>query len=117
MKTITKTRKPGRTVFLEEQEDSGQEEDRVVTGREGSEISNAHTKDRLRSLLKMLKAVKSGDFSVRLPREKDGVMGDIFEVFNDVVSLNERLANEIVRTSRVIGEEGKRWKMLRTDGS
>jgi HAMP domain-containing protein len=28
-------------------------------------------------------------------------------VFNDVISLNEKLVNEIIRTSRVIGEEGK----------
>jgi len=62
----------------------------VVTGREGSETSNTNTKDKLILFLKMLKAVKSGDFSVRLPIEKDGVIGEISEVFNDVVGLNER---------------------------
>lgn len=107
MKIAEKVRKPGRSILLEEPEGNGQEEDQVMAGREESDISNANTRDKLMLLLKMLKAVKSGDFSVRLPIEKDGVMGEISEVFNDVVILNERLANEIIRTSKVVGEEGK----------
>jgi methyl-accepting chemotaxis protein len=107
MNNVTKTRKPGHTLLLEEQEDNGQEEDQVVTEKEVSKIPNTNINGRLKLLLKSLKSVKSGDFSVRLPLVDDGVLGEIYEVFNDVVSLNERLANEIIRTSKVIGEEGK----------
>jgi signal transduction histidine kinase len=116
MNDLTKTDKPGGTDFVEGQEDSDQEEDQVVAGKQVSKIPNTNTHDRLRLLLKMLKAVRSGDFSVRLPVEKDGIMVEISEVFNDVVSLNERLANEIVRTSKVIGEEGKLTERISLSG-
>jgi len=107
MVVLKKQHKPGRSVFFESQDDGGQERGEGVRGREGSEPSDTDDDARLRLLLKMLKAVRSGDFSVRLPEEKDGVIGQISEVFNDVASLNERLASEIIRTSKVIGEEGR----------
>jgi PAS domain S-box-containing protein len=107
MNKTKKTRKPGRAVLLEEQEDSGHEIDQVVAVKEVSKIPNTNTNNRLKLLLKSLKAVKSGDFSVRLPIVGDGVLGAIFKAFNDIVGINERLANKIVRKSRVIGEENK----------
>src|SRR4030042_270742 len=107
MNNSIKTNKPGRAVLLEEEEDSGQEEDQVVIVKEVSKSPGSNINSRLKFLLKSLKAVKSGDFSVRLPIVEDGNLGDIYEVFNDVVSLNESLASEIIRTSKVIGEEGK----------
>lgn len=63
-------------------------------------------RDRVR-LLNALKAVKQGDFSVRLPVDKGGIMSEIAMMFNDVVALNENMANEVIRVSKVVGEEGK----------
>jgi methyl-accepting chemotaxis protein len=61
----------------------------------------------LRQLLDALKAARSGDFSVRLPRFRDELLNEIAQVFNEVVGLNETRAREIVRVSKMVGEEGR----------
>ena len=58
-------------------------------------------------LLSALTALKKGDFSVRLPVEWTGVAGKVADTFNEVVELNERMAQELSRLSRVVGKEGK----------
>ena len=58
-------------------------------------------------LLHVLMAFKKGDFSVRLPADLDGIDGKIADAFNEVIELNERMANELERLSRVVGKEGK----------
>ncbi|XXT15305.1 HAMP domain-containing protein [Sorangium sp. So ce429] len=60
-----------------------------------------------RTLLVALTALKKGDFSVRLPFDWSGVDGKIADTFNDVVELNEKMARELHRLSRVVGKEGK----------
>src|SRR5215831_340534 len=59
------------------------------------------------ALLTALTALKRGDFSVRLPLEWTGVAGKVADAFNEVIELNERMANELARLSRVVGKEGK----------
>src|SRR5436853_7291524 len=59
------------------------------------------------ALLTALTALKKGDFSVRLPVEWTGVAGKVADAFNDVLELNERMARELERLSRVVGKEGK----------
>src|SRR5207245_6935082 len=58
-------------------------------------------------LLTALTALKRGDFTVRLPLEWTGVAGKVADTFNEVVELNERMAKELDRVSRVVGIEGK----------
>ena len=58
-------------------------------------------------LLRALQAAKAGDFSVRLPEERNGVLGQINEAFNDVIALSENEAQEIVRVGRLVGREGR----------
>ena len=58
-------------------------------------------------LLKTLTALKKGDFSVRLPSDWAGVNGKIADTLNDVIEINDRLAKEMERVSRVVGREGK----------
>jgi HAMP domain-containing protein/CheY-like chemotaxis protein/signal transduction histidine kinase len=60
-----------------------------------------------RQLLRALAALKRGDFTVRLPEDAAGVGGKIADTFNDIVQLNQRMANELDRLSRVVGKEGK----------
>ena len=60
-----------------------------------------------RDMLAALTALKRGDFSVRLPSEWTGVAGKVADTFNEVVELNERMAHELDRLSRVVGKEGK----------
>ena len=58
-------------------------------------------------LLKTLMAFKKGDFSARLPTEWTGEAGKIADTLNDIIALNEQMAKEMERISRVVGREGK----------
>src|SRR6202453_540912 len=58
-------------------------------------------------LLNALSALRKGDSSVRLPVEWTGLAGKVADAFNDVVELNERMADELARLRRVAGKEGK----------
>src|SRR5688500_4088069 len=60
-----------------------------------------------RQLLAALRGLRKGDFSIRLPLGLSGVDGEIAEAFNDVVELNERMAEEFVRLGETVGKEGK----------
>ena len=58
-------------------------------------------------LLAALKALKKGDFSVRLPMNWLGMAGKVADAFNEMVEMNERMASELERLSHVVGTEGK----------
>jgi HAMP domain-containing protein/signal transduction histidine kinase/DNA-binding response OmpR family regulator len=58
-------------------------------------------------LLNAMSALKRGDFSVRLPHTWTGAAGKVADAFNEVIELNERMANELERIGRVVGKEGK----------
>jgi HAMP domain-containing protein/signal transduction histidine kinase/DNA-binding response OmpR family regulator len=58
-------------------------------------------------LLSALAALKKGDFSVRLPMHWTGLAGKAADTFNEVVELNQRMARELDRLSRVVGKEGR----------
>ena len=60
-----------------------------------------------RQLLTALRALRRGDFSVRLPEDGDGVDAEIGSLFNEVVSLNQEMAQEFERISKVVGKEGR----------
>jgi methyl-accepting chemotaxis protein len=59
------------------------------------------------TLLTALLALKKGDFTTRLPMELAGMDGKIADAFNEVVELNQRMAEELARLSRMVGKEGK----------
>jgi HAMP domain-containing protein/CheY-like chemotaxis protein/signal transduction histidine kinase len=61
----------------------------------------------LRELLSALQAMKIGDFSVRLPGDRTGVLGKIADAFNDIVADNQRMAAELDRVGQVVGREGR----------
>jgi HAMP domain-containing protein/signal transduction histidine kinase/CheY-like chemotaxis protein len=58
-------------------------------------------------LLTALMALKKGDFTARLPVDLAGMDGKIADAFNEVVELNQQMAEELERLSRVVGKEGK----------
>src|SRR6185436_13688725 len=59
------------------------------------------------TLLTVLKAVRKGDFTARLPEDWTGLPGKVADTFNEVVEMNERLAGELARLSVVVGRNGK----------
>src|SRR5215469_908176 len=60
-----------------------------------------------RALLNALAALKSGDFSVRLPLDWVGIAGKMADAFNVVVALNQRMAKELGRLRQSVGREGR----------
>src|SRR5882762_3111768 len=71
-------------------------------------------------LLAALRALRKGDFSVRVPIGLTGIDGEIGEAFNDVVELNEQMTKELERLGDVVGKEGKighRAKLPNATGS
>jgi HAMP domain-containing protein len=60
-----------------------------------------------KALLHALTALKSGDFSVRLPLDWVGIAGKTADTFNEVVVLNQRMASELARLRDSVGREGR----------
>src|SRR3954471_5879012 len=61
----------------------------------------------LKKLLRVLQAVRDGDFSVRLPSDQTGIAGKVADTFNEIVSSNQRMAREIDRAGQLVGKDGK----------
>ncbi len=120
--TIEKNRKPGRSVFFQEEEINREEEE--ITAFEEKSIASSQNSDSetdsqsLELLLNALKSLRDGDFTVRLP-EKNG-LGEVATVFNQIAIANENFAEEIQRVSQVVGAEGnlsERSTLVETKGS
>src|SRR5947207_6860816 len=60
-----------------------------------------------RQLLTALRALKKGDFKVRLPDDQTGLPGAIAEAFNEVVALMEDSTEDLERISKAVGKEGR----------
>ncbi len=71
-----------------------------------TEPDNAFLVD-ARPLLKVLRGMKRGDFSVRMPLDATGLSGEVSAAFNDLAELNERLLNELQRIGNIVGREGE----------
>src|SRR5579863_5699953 len=66
-----------------------------------------------RTLLAALRALRKGDFSVRLPLDLSGIDGEIAQVFNDVAELNASMTEELTRIGEAVGKEGKTNRRIR----
>ncbi len=69
----------------------------------------------LRVLLYGLQAMRDGDFSVRLPGDWTGLEGKIADTFNEIVTANQKMAQELRRVGQVVGKEGKTRERTRFD--
>ncbi len=61
----------------------------------------------IRVLLYGLQAMRDGDFSVRLPGDWTGLEGKIADTFNEIVAVNQKMAQELKRVGNVVGKEGR----------
>jgi HAMP domain-containing protein/CheY-like chemotaxis protein/signal transduction histidine kinase len=61
----------------------------------------------LRQILRAMVAFREGDFSVRLPTDWAGIEGRVAEAFNQTISLEDRLTQEISQVSVLVGKEGR----------
>ena len=58
-------------------------------------------------ILAGLQTMRDGDFSVRLPGSWTGLEGKIADTFNEIVSANQHMAQELQRVGQVIGKQGR----------
>jgi HAMP domain-containing protein/CheY-like chemotaxis protein/signal transduction histidine kinase len=58
-------------------------------------------------LLNALQAMRAGDFSVRMRGSHVGLAGKIADTFNEIVSANERMAQQLERVGQVVGRDGQ----------
>jgi hypothetical protein len=71
-----------------------------------NDLSSRDFLDR-RQLVGALRSLRRGDFSVRLPDDLPGTDGEIAQLFNEVVTLEQQMTDEFERLSIVVGKEGK----------
>jgi len=71
------------------------------------DLLSATSKDEIDLLTETLKAVRSGDFSVRLPYDQGGILNRVGELLNDIIGLNEHTAHELLRVGKIVGQEGR----------
>jgi signal transduction histidine kinase/CheY-like chemotaxis protein/HAMP domain-containing protein len=60
----------------------------------------------IKVLLATLKALKRGDFSVRMPADWSGSAGKVADILNDIIDANQEMVEGITTVSRVVGHEG-----------
>src|SRR5687767_5042863 len=72
--------------------------------------------EQLGEILNVMVAYRNGDFSVRLPATWTGVLGKMSDTMNDILSVSQRRAEEVVRISRVVGKEGRLRQRLSVPG-
>src|SRR4030088_1980301 len=68
-----------------------------------------------RRLLRVLQAVRDGDFSVRLASDQTGLAGKVADTFNKIVASNQRLARELERAGQIVGKDGKTRHRMASD--
>jgi HAMP domain-containing protein/CheY-like chemotaxis protein/signal transduction histidine kinase len=74
----------------------------------------------LHAFLDALQAMRTGDFSARMPTDFTGLSGKIADTFNEIVAANERMASQLERVGQVVGKEGRtktRVKFGLSDGA
>src|SRR5687767_14145777 len=72
-----------------------------------------------KALMATLTAVKRGDFAARMPVDRTGVEGKVYDLLNEVIEMNQDLARELARVGTVVGKEGRivqRAEMSRAKG-
>src|SRR3569832_801397 len=65
--------------------------------------AHANGSSELCELLSALQAMRSGDFSVRMSADHEGIAGKIADTFNDIVAANERMLCVLVCVGVVVG--------------
>ena len=80
----------------------------IENGGEGSSFES--------ELQQAMVAFRKGDFAVRLPTGWTGVQGRIADLFNEVVEMSERRAQQAAEVARIVGKEGRLRQRIPTGG-
>src|SRR5256885_801562 len=77
-----------------------------MAGKNGHDVKTGDLPD-AKLLLHVLKAVKRGDLTARLPVEWTGISGKISDELNSIIEMNAEIADEFKRVSHVVGRQGR----------
>src|SRR6185437_2552264 len=58
-------------------------------------------------LLNVLREVRNGNFSARMPIDQIGINGKICDTLNEIIELNEKMMLEFNKAEKLIGKQGK----------
>jgi HAMP domain-containing protein/CheY-like chemotaxis protein/signal transduction histidine kinase len=58
-------------------------------------------------ILRVLSSFDTGDFSARLPSDRTGIAGKIYDTLNSIIQRADLLVKELDRASEVVGKQGK----------
>ena len=90
------------------------EADVETNGANGNGGRNGHvSSSELAAILASLQTMRDGDLSVRLPGSWTGIAGKIADTFNDIVSTNQQISQELKRAGQVVGKEGRTRERIR----
>jgi len=76
-------------------------------GGNGGTAVKEDSSELLHEFLENLQAMKVGNFSARMANDHVGLAGKIADSFNEIISANERMAQQLERVGEVVGREGK----------
>ncbi len=80
--------------------------------------AHGHREDTFqRDLLDALVRFRDGDFEVRIASDFTGIDGKVADVFNGILAVSARRAEEIARVCRVVGKEGKLKQRMNVPGA
>src|ERR1041385_5429849 len=75
-------------------------------GNKNGKTKTADEQVDLTAILTSLQSMRDGDFTVRLPGTWIGLAGKVADTFNDIVSANQHMAEELKRLGQVVGKRG-----------
>src|SRR5437762_5579017 len=105
--SLTKGLIPAETVVTKKT--NGNSEKTNGNGKPKQSQKNVDEYDILneRELLKVLSEVKNGNFKVRMPIDKMGVTGKIYDTLNEIITINELLVDQLTLARNTIGKQGQ----------
>jgi HAMP domain-containing protein/signal transduction histidine kinase/DNA-binding response OmpR family regulator len=78
-----------------------------VTDEARATARPAGTDDMLRELLRVMQAVRDGNFGVTMPGDWSGIEGKLADTLNEIVMNNRRMADELERVGAAVGKRGR----------
>ena len=93
-----------RALFDVEEEESTPPEQPAARS---TSVTNSEMEKQLEKLLEALEAIRKGDLSKTLNKEKDDIFGKIADSYNSTVDSLKTFSSEVSRMAREVGTEGK----------
>ena len=96
-------RKSAKKMNLDEEDEMGH------LGMESKKVLclRAHIEYLLRNLLEAIEAVRRGDLTKRLGKQRYDIFGEIADSYNGMMESLNTFTSEVTRVAREVGREGK----------